>query len=287
MGSTTRRRGAFGDLKQRKGDTVSASLSAAYNVHEEDELEEKYGKNAKLTLMDELMLLGLDPKAGYTSVFNDSLSTGLRGAIMIELALRKRIALQTQHGARNLSLCRREVIVLDHATTGEIVLDEALRNIAQCPETVGTWIEYLSGEAWNPLKLKFQLRHVRERLSKGLCEKGILTTSQKNFFIFDVTTHPVIDMKAKEGVSKKIQDSLLSHWVSDTARFNERDLSRIILAHASDVLDYAFAELEDDEFEKATDNAQLLLDSDPEIECKRSCAANDIIWAVFDFFTNQ
>ena len=39
------------------------------------------------------------------------------------------------------------------------------------PESVQTWIEYLSGETWNPLKLRYQLKNVRERLAKNLVEK--------------------------------------------------------------------------------------------------------------------
>ena len=39
-------------------------------------------------------------------------------------------------------------------------------------ENVQTWIEYLSGETWNPLKLRYQLKNVRERLAKNLTEKG-------------------------------------------------------------------------------------------------------------------
>lgn len=34
------------------------------------------------------------------------------------------------------------------------------------PEGVQDWIELLSGETWNPLKLRYQLRNVRERLAK-------------------------------------------------------------------------------------------------------------------------
>ena len=40
-------------------------------------------------------------------------------------------------------------------------------------ENVQTWIEYLSGETWNPLKLRYQLKNVRERLAKNLTEKGM------------------------------------------------------------------------------------------------------------------
>ena len=39
------------------------------------------------------------------------------------------------------------------------------------PLSSQTWIEYLSGETWNPLKLRYQLKNVRERLAKNLVEK--------------------------------------------------------------------------------------------------------------------
>ena len=45
---------------------------------------------------------------------------------------------------------------------GDVLLDESLKHIREtsdsAPETVQTWIEYLSGETWNPLKLRYQLK---------------------------------------------------------------------------------------------------------------------------------
>ena len=40
--------------------------------------------------------------------------------------------------------------------------------------TLQTWIEYLSGETWNPLKLRYQLKNVRERLAKNLVQSLIV-----------------------------------------------------------------------------------------------------------------
>ena len=57
-------------------------------------------------------------------------------------------------------------------------------------ENVQNWIELLSGETWNPLKLTYQLRNVRERLAKNLVEKGVLTTEKQNFLLFDMTHIP-------------------------------------------------------------------------------------------------
>ncbi len=94
-------------------------------------------------------------------------------------------------------------------------------------ENVQTWIEYLSGETWNPLKLRYQLKNVRERLAKNLTEKGVLTTEKQNFLLFDMTTHPVTDGAIKSRLIKKVQDAVLSKWVNDPHRMDKRydDLS--------------------------------------------------------------
>lgn len=61
-----------------------------------------------------------------------------------------------------------------------------------------------AGETWNPLKLRYQLKNVRERLAKNLVEKGVLTTEKQNFLVFDMTTHPLTDNLAKSRVVKKV-----------------------------------------------------------------------------------
>ena len=63
---------------------------------------------------------------------------------------------------RRKSLLLRKVIVKSSDPCGDVLLDEALKHIKETsesfPETVQTWIEYLSGETWNPLKLRYQVR---------------------------------------------------------------------------------------------------------------------------------
>ena len=48
---------------------------------------------------------------------------------------------------RRRTLANRKVLLLDDTATGDVLLDEALRHIkeTQPPETVQSWIEYLSG----------------------------------------------------------------------------------------------------------------------------------------------
>lgn len=84
---------------------------------------------------------------GYTSFWNDCISSGLRGCILIELSLKGRIELE-KAGMRRRSLANRKVICKSDQPTGDVLLDEALRHIkeTQPPETVQTWIEYLSGK---------------------------------------------------------------------------------------------------------------------------------------------
>ena len=83
---------------------------------------------------------------GYTSFWNDCISSGLRGCILTELSYRGRVELE-KTGARRKTLANRKVMLLDDTATGDVLLDEALRHIkeTQPPETVQSWIEYLSG----------------------------------------------------------------------------------------------------------------------------------------------
>uniref|UniRef100_A0A1I7S1R9 Golgi phosphoprotein 3 n=1 Tax=Bursaphelenchus xylophilus TaxID=6326 RepID=A0A1I7S1R9_BURXY len=214
---------------------------------QEDEYDDDEDRSApKLTLMEEILLLGLKDREGYTSFWNDCISPGLRGCVLIELALRKRIELENV-GLRKKSLVSRNVVITNDDPTGDVILDETLKHIkeTQPPQTVVTWIEHLSGETWNPLKLRYQLRNVRERLAKNLVEKGVLTTEKQNFFVFDMTTHPLHDNATKSKLIRRVQESVLQRWTNDVHRMNKRILSLIILSHASDVLENAFGPLSD------------------------------------------
>jgi len=241
-------------------------------------------KGTRLTLMEEVLLMGLKDKEGYTSFWNDCISSGLRGCILIELALRGRIKLESA-GMRRKSLLARKVVVRNKEPCGDVLLNEALKHMIETdpPETVQTWIEYLSGETWNPLKLRYQLKNVRERLAKNLTEKGVLTTEKQNFLLFDMTTHPVENATFKTRLVRRVQDSVLTKWVNDPHRMDKRLLSLLFLAHASDVLENAFAPLNDDDYDLAMQHVKMLLEADLETESTKE-GANEIMWAVFAAF---
>lgn len=254
---------------------------------EDHESDDKGGdsKETRLTLMEEVLLLGLKDREGYTSFWNDCISSGLRGCMLIELALRGRLQLEAG-GMRRKSLLARKVICKSDAPTGDVLLDEALKHIkeTQPPETVQSWIELLSGETWNPLKLHYQLRNVRERLAKNLVEKGVLTTEKQNFLLFDMTTHPLTNNNIKQRLIKKVQEAVLERWVNDPHRMDKRLLALIFLAHSSDVLENAFAPLLDDQYDLAMKRVRQLLDLEPEGESMKT-NANELLWAVVAAFT--
>uniref|UniRef100_A0A8D8W9G0 Golgi phosphoprotein 3 homolog sauron n=2 Tax=Cacopsylla melanoneura TaxID=428564 RepID=A0A8D8W9G0_9HEMI len=265
------------------------------NNSEEDEPNEELGANGvdedqdsketRLTLMEEVLLLGLKDKEGYTSFWNDCISSGLRGCILIELGLRGRIELE-KAGMRRKSLLSRKVIVRNDKPTGDVLLDEALKHMKETnpPETVQSWIEYLSGETWNPLKLRYQLKNVRERLAKNLVEKGVLTTEKQNFLLFDMTTHPLTDNTAKNRLVKKVQDSVLSRWVNDPHRMDRRTLALLLLASAADVLENAFAPLSDEDYEVAMRRMRELSEVEIETEAVRCAGGGEVLWAVVAAF---
>jgi len=272
-------------LVQRR--TVGATSDTQAPVKQndsDDEDEKKNDKGVRLTLLEEVILVGLKDKEGYTSFWNDNISSGLRGAMLIELGFRGRIELDNA-GMRKRNILSRRVSLKSEVPCGDILLDEALRHVkdTEPQETCQSWIELLSGETWNPLKLRYQIRNVRERIAKNLVEKGVLTTEKQNFVVFDMTTHPLLDQTQKQMVIKKIQDTLLTRWVNDPQRIDKRALALVYLAHASEVLEHAFASLSDEDYDLAMKRVRELLDLDPDQEASKE-GADELMWAVVASF---
>lgn len=134
------------------------------------------------------------------------------------------------------------------------------------------------------MKLRYQLRNVRERLAKNLVEKGVCTTEKQNFLLFDMTTHPLTEGNIKQKLIKRVQDAVLSRWTNSPQRMEKRVLSLIYLAHSSDVLENAFAPLSDDDYEIAMKHVRELLDLEFDQECVKE-GTNEMIWAVAAAFS--
>ncbi|SJX63523.1 probable VPS74-protein involved in protein-vacuolar targeting [Sporisorium reilianum f. sp. reilianum] len=173
--------------------------------------EKEIGENPRLTLMEEILLLGLKDRQGYLSFWNDNISYTLRGCILIELALRRRIAITKDPMRKRFGLTERMVDVIDGKMTGEVLLDEALKMMKSSDRmSVAQWVDLMSGETWNVMKIGYQLKQVRERLAKGLVDKGILRTEKRNFLLFDMATHPLNDTSCKDAVLRRVLTLLTS-----------------------------------------------------------------------------
>ncbi|KAJ6528065.1 Golgi phosphoprotein 3 [Mycena capillaripes] len=212
--------------------------------------------------MEEVLLLGIKDEEGYL-VLERQYQLCAAGCILIELALRRRIGVVRDPGRKRSPLADRPIAVISARQTGETLLDETLKMMKQTADAgekmgVGIWIDLLNGETWNVLKIGFQLKQVRERLAKGLVDKGVLRTEKRNFLLFDMATQPVTDTHVKAGVVNRVVTLLTSTQVPPSALDVEgtqcRTLRAVCLACAAytvSVLNNAFERLGYEEREAA------------------------------------
>lgn len=239
---------------------------------ERDIQDRKALKVPLLTLMEEVLLIGLKDREGYLSFWNDNISYALRGCILLELAFRKKITLVNDPARRRFELADRLVEVIDSEPTGEVLLDEALKIMKgdESHLSVTNWIDLLSGETWNLMKINYQLKQVRERLAKGLVDKGILRTERKNFFLFDMATHPVTDKMSKEYIKNRILNLLISRNVDFDSTANDqypadtsfkclRTIALVSGSYAANVLENVLLSLNYDKRDQAFARADELL----------------------------
>lgn len=213
--------------------------------------------------------MGLKDKQGYLSFWNDNISYTLRGCIILELALRHRIAMVRDPNRRRFPLPDRYIEVIDERLTGEVLLDEALKMMKASEKmSVGTWIDLMSGETWNVMKIGYQLKQVRERLAKGLVDKGVLRTEKRNFLLFDMATHPISDSTFKDDVLRRTLSILTSRTVavpvSDLYQANVRyrtlrAVCMVCASFAANVLENALVHLSYDAREAAFQKCDELL----------------------------
>ncbi|EEB06475.1 hypothetical protein SJAG_01516 [Schizosaccharomyces japonicus yFS275] len=280
-GLSRRRVNAASGANGQDSPTISRTPSERRTIHTDGddhkiafdprdlEQGEEQARQPKLTLMEEVLLLGIKDKQGYLSFWNDSISYALRGCILIELAFRGKIRMQKDVARKRFPLTDRIVELVDDKLTGEVLLDEALKMIRSSePMSVGSWVDLMSGETWNVMKIGYQLRQVRERLAKGLVDKGVLRTEKRNFLLFDMATHPVADTGVKEGLKRRIMSLVTSQIaeLDDTPYFPKhlsfrylRTVTLVCSAYAACVLDNVFSQLSYEDRERAFSHVDELL----------------------------
>ena len=202
-----RRRGQAGHNPPSAGSATTAEETPHVIGYDPKDVAQSAEGDSRppLTLMEELLLIGLDDDEGVLSMWNDSISYVLRGCILIELALRGNIKMTADSARKRVALPDRLIELVSDRQTGEALLDETIKLMRDCePMSVTGWVDCLSGETWNFTKIGYQLKQVRERLAKGLVDKGICRTEKRNYFLFDMATHPMADFSAKGGIRRRI-----------------------------------------------------------------------------------
>jgi Golgi phosphoprotein 3 len=81
----------------------------------------------------------------------------------------------------------------------------------------------------------------------------------------------------------QLQEAVLTKWTNDAQRMDRRLLSLIYMAYSSDVLENAFAPLNDDDYELAMKRVRELMDLDFDAESAKP-NTNECIWAVVSAF---
>jgi len=126
----------------------------------------------------------------------------------------------------------------------------------------------MSGETWNLMKIGYQLKQVRERLAKGLVDKGILRTEKKNFLLFDMATHPLAEAGPKEEICKRVLIMLTQRtaqlpntlYFPDNVEYRYlRSVAMVCAAYAANVLENALNNLGHESRERAFGRVDELL----------------------------
>ncbi|CDH54614.1 vacuolar protein sorting-associated protein 74 [Lichtheimia corymbifera JMRC:FSU:9682] len=157
MSTITRRRVAGASSSTDDNNAVDGSHSPHHNAtspssekkiaYDPDDIDDSKS-TPRLTLMEEVLLLGLKDRQGYLSFWNDSISYALRGCIVMELALRGRIAMVKDSNRRKYPLTDRYIEVINDKLTGEVLLDEALKMMKISEKmSVASWVDLMSDDS--------------------------------------------------------------------------------------------------------------------------------------------
>ncbi|PRY00519.1 GOLPH3/VPS74 family protein [Allonocardiopsis opalescens] len=139
---------------------------------------------AELTIAHEFLLLGHHPDTGTRLVNPLELDCGAAGAILAQLALAERIALQGER-----------VAVVKAAPLGDRFLDSVLAQLASrhTPRPATWWVNRLKGAG------------LRGRLLTDLVRRGALRSERQSVFrVFSLTRYPAGDAAGRH-VSERVR----------------------------------------------------------------------------------
>ena len=140
------------------------------------------------------------------------------------------------------------------------------------------------GETWNITKIGYQLKQVRERISKGLVEKGVLRTEKVSYILFDLPSHPVQDATVKERLIQRIVDCLLGRGPQPS----RRTIACVCAAYAANVLENALVGLSHAQREAAFQKVdELLMEFTNFNEKTKGAGATEVMSGVFNIFSKM
>ena len=172
-----------------------------------------------LNLMEELLLLALDDEKGKI-IFSSSsaLPYGLRGALLLELALMKKI-----------DVVNKKLVVINDNPTENSLLNNALEMIANHhkQKKVKYWVS----------KLKSKMKQLRKDLLSGLMDKGIIEKKdEKILWLIPTKRYPTKNPIPENEVRSRIIDIVLHNKQAD-----ERSLMLISLINSCSLIKEVFA----------------------------------------------
>jgi golgi phosphoprotein 3 len=177
------------------------------------------GSDVQVRLPDELLLLALhDEKGSVVPAAVAPLNGALMGAILMELALMGRIQ-EIPNGN----------IIADPSPTGDPLLDEVLRRIADAdePRSPSYWVGRLAGTT----------PRLKDRLLDGLVTRGILERREKRtLWIFRSHTFPLVDTALEQRLRDRLRAVVLEGQAPD-----RRTAALIGLVRACNLIDELFA----------------------------------------------
>jgi hypothetical protein len=171
-----------------------------------------------LFLQEELLLLALRDEEGTISAA--MYPYALAGAILAELMLHERIRVDDPK--------KKMVQVLSNSPLGDPLLDECLERIARDdrPDSLADWVERFTA-----------VRHLKDRVAEGLCERGILRAEKGRFlFVFPKVTYPEVD----HGPEGRILQRLRSAIFEESEEIDTRTAVLLSLASSTGMLPTVF-----------------------------------------------
>ncbi|MBG0827052.1 GPP34 family phosphoprotein [Planomonospora sp. ID67723] len=139
-------------------------------------------------IAEEVLLLAHEEIEGKQLVSSAHLDSALGGALLADLAVNGRIALNGK-----------KVVVTDTTPVGNEELDAVLARIAGDPKErkPETWV------------YKLQSGKLRKRLLAGLAERGVLSENHRRILgIFPSTRYPELDPSVERGIREHVQSVL-------------------------------------------------------------------------------